>query len=492
MKYNNLVLLVLSAILLLIVGCVEPGFMNSGNALTDKIDDQTSNKFLVHEDTAYKVKILYPREWKLVETKDNIFAFQEPKLTAADIIQENLNLIMNDVSGQGITFEKFKDLAMENLKQTVQDFSLIESSSTTLAGNPAQQNIFTAFAPKLKLLQVITLKDDITYAITFISTPEAFESYLPTVQKMLDSFEITGDIKEQEEKEPANKEPEKTEVKKEDQEVKPLSTDLIKKDVSQNMAGTYRCWSYNVQGAGKSCTSPLIVLNKDSSYSMSSEKGTYKVEGDTIILSESKLRGPGKILEDGNQIRFEYDYNNWHHTMTYLKIDWVPQQKDETTTDKTNYIEVSLNIIFPESQGVSGINSVSLIAKSEKNLTGEAIAYESKPHTVTALFRKLATKPGIPTGKIYTVQVSTGFGYWEVGEIDLRNVTEDVELNVYAKTADETKTAENTQSTDNTQAAPVNQQKPAEPSPPPQEQPAADAPKCDPNIPKYSQPGCVE
>ena len=87
-----------------------------------------------------------------------------------------------------------------------------------------------------------------------------------------------------------------------------------------NLAGTYRCWSENVGGRGGRCAvgAPPLVLNADGTYSMSNEHGTYKVSGDFIILSESKLRGQGHIV-GGNQIVFEYDYRNLHHTVTYLR-----------------------------------------------------------------------------------------------------------------------------------------------------------------------------
>ena len=85
-----------------------------------------------------------------------------------------------------------------------------------------------------------------------------------------------------------------------------------------SMAGVYRCWKYNVGGAGKRCTSPPLILRENGTYKMSSEAGTYKVEKGQVILSESKIRGPGKIADE-NQITFEYTYKGWKHSVTYLK-----------------------------------------------------------------------------------------------------------------------------------------------------------------------------
>jgi len=84
-----------------------------------------------------------------------------------------------------------------------------------------------------------------------------------------------------------------------------------------NIAGNYRCLSYNVSGGGGSCRlAPPLVLNPDGTYRMSSEQGTWRVVGDRVHLSQSKIRGPGKLAKD-NRIIFEYTYHGWQHTITY-------------------------------------------------------------------------------------------------------------------------------------------------------------------------------
>src|ERR1039457_5470609 len=85
---------------------------------------------------------------------------------------------------------------------------------------------------------------------------------------------------------------------------------------AQSIAGQYRCWSF-ISGGSGSCIPLLLVLNSDGTYQMSSEKGTYKVQEGKVVLSESKIRGPGKLAA-GNRIVFEYDLNGVHRMVTYL------------------------------------------------------------------------------------------------------------------------------------------------------------------------------
>src|SRR6266702_3361894 len=89
--------------------------------------------------------------------------------------------------------------------------------------------------------------------------------------------------------------------------------------VTAKLAGRYRCWSINVGGRAGICKSPPIVLKEDGTYSMSSEKGTWKLKGDKVILSASKIRGPGKLNKEGNQLYFEYTLKGLRQSVVYLR-----------------------------------------------------------------------------------------------------------------------------------------------------------------------------
>ena len=85
------------------------------------------------------------------------------------------------------------------------------------------------------------------------------------------------------------------------------------------LSGTYRCWSFNMNGAGGRCTSPPIVFSSSGAYSTSSEQGTYTVNGSSVWMSASKIRGTGTLSADGVQLMFSYTYNGNPYTVTYLK-----------------------------------------------------------------------------------------------------------------------------------------------------------------------------
>ncbi len=193
-------------------------------------------------------------------------------------------------------------------------------------------------------------------------------------------------------------------------------------------AGTYRCWSYNVSGGGGSCTlSPAIVLKSDGTYSISSEQGTYQVAGDTLTLSQSKLRGPGKII-DGNKIRFEYDYQTLHHTVTYL----LSSKEPGISTQDGQPSEVTVDVILEYPTKDSALNSIStieLVPKGQDVKTAPykptALAVWNGDRRVTGSFHKATNTPR--TGIEYTVYASTGFGSTAVGTLDLTKTKTQIE-----------------------------------------------------------------
>lgn len=285
---------------------------------------------------------------------------------------------------------------------------------------------------------------------------------------------------------------------------------------SRAMAGSYRCWSYNVSGGSGTCRlAPPIVLAGDGTYTMSSERGIYTVQGDVIVLSESKIRGPGTIV-DGNKIRFEYDYNGLRHTVTYLREDG-----GEANAPSGEDVVVELTLRYPSQDGSLGyVSTVVLVPKGENiekaPYQPTAIAVYDGDKKITASFFKPTNK--VRNGRAYDVYTSTGIENRLVGTIDLANsrgtVTKTIDVSLSgsapptsspapkktnavaspapAPTAP-SKSAPAVQSPETTTAPePVPEPTSApEPEQQAESEPYAGIP-CNPSIPHYSQPGCVE
>ena len=129
--------------------------------------------------------------------------------------------------------------------------------------------------------------------------------------------------------------------------------------------GSYRCLSYNVSGGGGSCASfQRLVLNPDGTYQFSSTRGRWSVENGNLILSSSRLWGPGRIQSD-HTVRFEYDYGRWHHVLTWgcqgCTLTSIPtgQPGRTVTGNPSDGIGVTLTLQF--TQPIGGVTGFVLV-----------------------------------------------------------------------------------------------------------------------------------
>jgi hypothetical protein len=164
---------------------------------TNHITTTTNNNFRTYQNPDYSIKMQYPSDWSASKSglRDytNVIAFYSPLENISDIFPEHLTLSITGYS-QHITLQKFNTVLNNTLKQP--GVKTIESNPTTLAGNPAHKIVFlppTDNVPfKFETMLVWTVKSDKVYIISYNAEAARYSTYLPTIQKMIDSFEITN------------------------------------------------------------------------------------------------------------------------------------------------------------------------------------------------------------------------------------------------------------------------------------------------------------
>ncbi len=75
-----------------------------------------------------------------------------------------------------------------------QDFKIVESdTNATLGGNPAYKLVYTGVEEGIDLqaMLILTIKGDKAFIISYIAEPSKFSYYLPTLQKMISSLQIS-------------------------------------------------------------------------------------------------------------------------------------------------------------------------------------------------------------------------------------------------------------------------------------------------------------
>jgi eukaryotic-like serine/threonine-protein kinase len=155
----------------------------------------TSSPFLTYENPTYRIRIQYPSDWEKLEfsQRNIVVIFRSPRENSSDTKLENLLIQVGNLPSQNIPLDEVVRANINKLKQSLIDFELIELNATTLSGNnPAHKVVYTnrEGEDELKTMQVVSIKEDKIYLITYTAEASRYDRYLPIIQKMIDSFRI--------------------------------------------------------------------------------------------------------------------------------------------------------------------------------------------------------------------------------------------------------------------------------------------------------------
>ena len=108
-------------------------------------------------------------------------------------IRQGLGITIKQLGSKHTSLNEVTKVQIKNLTQSHPDFRLIESTNSILGGNIAHKIVFSAtdnMKHKRTAMQIWTLKGNNAYLITYKAEPGKYSKYLPTVQKMIESFQI--------------------------------------------------------------------------------------------------------------------------------------------------------------------------------------------------------------------------------------------------------------------------------------------------------------
>jgi PsbP-like protein len=132
----------------------------------------------------------YPSDWQ----KEESLTFVSPQGGIDNRSPEAISITTEILPTSDFSLDRYSEAALRQV-ESFQDFKLLNSSSTILAGLPAHMILYTftdeSLTP-LQNLQVWTIKDGVAYIITYGGVPEEFESSLPALQNVMDSFSLAA------------------------------------------------------------------------------------------------------------------------------------------------------------------------------------------------------------------------------------------------------------------------------------------------------------
>ena len=164
-----------------------------------------NNNLVTYENNAHGIKILYPAGWQKTEqlsanrfwvnfmspfNSNNASAFPATVSVSVEVLNQNIS---NDATTQYVT------AVLTSAKRSLPDFQIIESNpKSSISGNSAYKIVYTflsqdpAVQAHFQSMNIWTVKDKKAYSVSYTELKPLYATYLPTVQKMIDSLEIVA------------------------------------------------------------------------------------------------------------------------------------------------------------------------------------------------------------------------------------------------------------------------------------------------------------
>lgn len=154
----------------------------------------TNNSFLTYQDNTLGIKIDYPTSWIHELHPGGLVTFLPSLEGNTNTYPAGLGIIVEHLKARNIPLSEITKIQIKNSTQNHPDFKLLESTDFRLAGNTAYKIVFTAtdsMKHERKAMQIWTVNGDKAYLITYKAEPGQYSKYLPTIEKMVDSFQFT-------------------------------------------------------------------------------------------------------------------------------------------------------------------------------------------------------------------------------------------------------------------------------------------------------------
>ena len=168
----------------------------NNDTTTTESSVQSLGGFLAYESPLYGIRTQYPDGWEiLIQSTSNSslsLRFYSPPENDTDTYRENVILEINTISNN-TALSNFTGAALASYLESFSDFELIELTSTNLANNtiPAYKLVGSRTQEGLDFMQIVAMKEDNVYVILYSSEKTRYSTYLPIIEKMIDSFEVT-------------------------------------------------------------------------------------------------------------------------------------------------------------------------------------------------------------------------------------------------------------------------------------------------------------
>jgi hypothetical protein len=136
--------------------------------------------------------IQYPEGWEVNKSGQmgTSFILLSQQETSQDLFRENVNLLIQDLTGMGIDLGKYAEISESQIKTLITNGNLLESKRQNRNGFDHQKVIYTGDQGiyKLKFEQYYFVRNEKAIVLTLTCEIDQFEKYQEIGEKILNSF----------------------------------------------------------------------------------------------------------------------------------------------------------------------------------------------------------------------------------------------------------------------------------------------------------------
>ena len=162
------------------------GSFHENSIITIGLDSE----FLTYDDLITGFSIKYPPDWERAQHIDKSVTFLAPRESNSDTNPAGLGIMIIEVVSNN-TLASITQNQLNKLKNLYPDIQILESMETIFLGHPSHMIIFTATdntQSMRKAMQIWFKEDNKAFLMTYKSDNQRYSKYLPTIDKMLNSF----------------------------------------------------------------------------------------------------------------------------------------------------------------------------------------------------------------------------------------------------------------------------------------------------------------
>jgi hypothetical protein len=150
-----------------------------------------------HEKMTYGVGMQYPSDWEIQENQNKVI-FISPQESTEDLFREGVAILVQNIqfgNGTVMSLDGYVNSVIDSFKRSGSNISISDWIPTNLTLYPSSLAMKLVYTwnnrgMDMKTMDIYTINGNNAYTITYGSPVDKFDSFMPTVQKMIDSFEI--------------------------------------------------------------------------------------------------------------------------------------------------------------------------------------------------------------------------------------------------------------------------------------------------------------